>query len=207
MACPIPPNGVTTKEMAVTDPAAAVGATKNCNIIPRAARKTHGLKTGDWKYGRIEVRARIPKTVGSWAAIWMLPTDTQYGGWPASGEIDIMENVGFIPDTIYSTLHTTAFNGMIGTQKTAGLATEKDAQQFHQYAMDWYPDHIDFWIDNTLYHQFKNEHKTTAEWPFDRLFHLILNVAVGGNWGGKNGVNEKDWPQQMLVDYVRVYKW
>ncbi|MDX2281304.1 MAG: glycoside hydrolase family 16 protein [Saprospiraceae bacterium] len=161
---------------------------------------------GDWQYGRIEVRAKLPITLGSWSAIWMLPTQNVHGGWPADGEIDIMEYVGYIPDTIYGTVHTEAFNGMKGTQKTGSMFFGKNAQDFHLYALDWYPDRIDFWVDNTMYHRFKNEHKTNAEWPFDKAFHLILNMAVGGNWGGKKGVDEQHWPQQMLVDYVRVYK-
>lgn len=160
---------------------------------------------GDWKYGRIEAKAKIPRGVGTWSAIWMLPTDWKYGGWPASGEIDIMENVGFMPDSIIGTVHTQAYNGMMGTQKTKGHSVPDCDEKFHVYAIEWRPDKIDYYIDDTLYYTVLNEHKTFAEWPFDQRFHLILNIAVGGNWGGTKGVDDSIWPQKMELDYVRVY--
>lgn len=161
---------------------------------------------GDWKYGRMEVKAKLPQGRGIWPAIWMLPTEWKYGGWPESGEIDIMENVGYLPDSVYASVHTGAFNHVKGTNKTAGLLRTDLAENFHVYAIEWTPEKISFFIDDVLYHAFTNEHKTSAEWPFDQPFHLLLNVAVGGNWGGKMGVDESIFPQTMLVDYVRVYQ-
>ena len=161
---------------------------------------------GDWKYGYIEARAKLPQGTGVWPAIWMLPTDWAYGGWPASGEIDIMEHVGYHPDIVYGTVHTQAFNHGIGTQKGDSIAVEDVHQQFHVYAIDWSPEKIDFIVDGEPYHTFKNEGTGFEAWPFDKPFHLLINLAVGGNWGGAQGVDEEIWPQRLEVDYVRVYQ-
>ncbi|MGF2412564.1 glycoside hydrolase family 16 protein [Ferruginibacter sp.] len=161
---------------------------------------------GDWKYGRIEAKAKLPAGTGMWPAIWMLPTKWEYGGWPKSGEIDIMENVGYWPDSALGTVHTGAYNGMLGTQKTSGLNITDLSKAFHVYAIEWTPDMISFFIDNKKYNEFKNDHKGIDEWPFDKEFHLLMNVAVGGNWGGKFGVDDKIFPQQLTIDYVRVYQ-
>ncbi len=161
---------------------------------------------GDWTYGRIVARARLPKGLGTWPAIWMLPTDWTYGGWPASGEIDIMEFVGYMPDSLFGSVHTQRFNHVIGTQVTRGLYSNTLSSAFHEYAIEWDPEKIDFFFDGQRYQTFQNRHEGPEAWPFDRRFHLILNLAVGGNWGGKMGVDTSIWPQQMRVDYVRVYQ-
>jgi len=161
---------------------------------------------GDWKYGRIEVRAKLPHGKGIWPAIWMLPTQWKYGGWPKSGEIDIMEFVGYMPDSLFGSVHTGLYNHSIGTQKTKGISLKDLATAFHVYAIEWTADKIDFLIDNKKFFEFKNEHTGTGAWPFDQEFHVILNIAVGGNWGGKYGVDDSIFPQRMEVDYVRVYQ-
>ena len=161
---------------------------------------------GDWKYGRIEVRAKNPSGVGTWPAIWMLPTENIYGHWPGSGEIDIMEHVGYVPDTVYGTVHTKAYNHGIGTQKGGQMLVADSETDFHVYGVEWTADRIDFFIDEDIYFSFLNEGLTSEEWPFDQAFHLILNVAVGGHWGGANGIDDSIWPQRMEVDYVRVYQ-
>jgi beta-glucanase (GH16 family) len=161
---------------------------------------------GDWLYGRIEVRAQLPAGRGLWPAIWMLPTDWAYGGWPASGEIDIMENVGFMPDSVFGSIHTKRFNHVIGTQVTKGLYLKDLYTAFHTYAIEWDASQVKFFVDENLYSTFHNSGKGWEEWPFDRRFHLLLNVAVGGNWGGKQGVDEDIFPTSMVVDYVRVYQ-
>lgn len=160
---------------------------------------------GDWKYGRIEICAKLPTGRGTWPAIWMLPTEWAYGGWPASGEIDIMEHVGYEPDSIVATAHTQAYNHVKGTQRRSDIYNSTIETAFHVYAIEWRPERIDFFMDGTKYHSFANEQKTFAEWPYDRTFHLLLNIAVGGHWGGHKGVDETIWPQRMEVDYVRVY--
>jgi len=161
---------------------------------------------GDWTYGKISIRAKLPTGLGTWPAIWMLPSANKFGGWPNSGEIDIMEHVGYESDTIYGTVHTTSYNHMIGTQ--VGKATyQPDAEStFKTYSIEWDEDQITWSIDGSQYHSFDNRKMTEKEWPFDEEFHLILNIAVGGNWGGKKGIDTEIWPQQMIVDWVRVYQ-
>ncbi|NME67137.1 carbohydrate-binding protein [Flammeovirga aprica] len=160
---------------------------------------------GDWLYGRIEVKAKLPGAGrGTWPAIWMLPTDWEYGGWPNSGEIDIMENVGYDPNVVHGTVHTEAYNHILGTQLAGKVEKSNYHSEFHIYAVNWYEDKIDFFIDDELYFT-HHKHGGSAEWPFDKRFHLILNIAVGGNWGGAQGVDSSIWPKQMEVDYVRVY--
>ena len=161
---------------------------------------------GDWKYGRIEVSAKIPLGIGTWPAIWMLPTDWEYGGWPASGEIDIMEHVGYDPNVVHGSVHTEAYNHSIGTQKTSKLTIPTATSTFHTYAIEWFEDHIDYYIDSTKYFSFNNENSGWQKWPFDKRFHLILNIAVGGNWGGVKGIRTEAFPATMEIDYVRVYQ-
>ncbi len=161
---------------------------------------------GDWLYGRFEVKAKIPKGRGTWPAIWMLPSDNSYGGWPASGEIDIMEHVGYDVNKIHSSVHTSAYNHTRGTQKTASKFIADATDSFHVYRIDWTPLAVRSYIDNVLYFEFKNENTGFAAWPFNKNFFFILNVAVGGNWGGAQGVDDAAFPNSMTVDYVRVYK-
>ena len=161
---------------------------------------------GDWKYGRIEVRAQLPGGLGLWPAIWMLPTEKKYGIWPKSGEIDIAETVGYTPDSVYQTVHTGSFNGMLGTQKVSLVPVKKLYTDFHNYSIEWGPESIRFMIDGVSQQVFNNSHQSKDEWPFDQLFHLVLNVAVGGDFGGKKGVDQSVFPRQMKVDYVRVYQ-
>jgi beta-glucanase (GH16 family) len=161
---------------------------------------------GDWLYGRIEVSAKVPTGKGTWPAIWMLSTDWEYGGWPESGEIDIMEHVGYDPNVVHGSVHTKAYNHTIGTQKTATLPISTATTEFHKYAIEWFSDHIDFYIDSIKYFTFKNENKGWAYWPFDKRFHIILNLAVGGNWGGAQGIDPSAFPAKIEIDYVRVYK-
>ncbi|MGE5355811.1 MAG: family 16 glycosylhydrolase [Deltaproteobacteria bacterium] len=169
-----------------------------------SARLRTKLK-GDWLYGKVEVKAKVPTGLGTWPAIWMLPTDWAYGGWPQSGEIDIMEHVGYDPNVIHGSIHTDAYNHVKGTQKSSSQKVPDATTEFHVYAIEWYEDRIDFYIDNNKYFSFANENKGWATWPFDKRFHLILNLAVGGNWGGAKGVNPDHFPAQMEIDYVRVY--
>lgn len=162
---------------------------------------------GDWLYGRVEAYAKLPSGTGTWPAIWMLPTNWVYGSWPKSGEIDIMEYVGYDPGVVHGSIHTEAYNHVLGTQKTATISVPDAETAFHLYALEWTPEKIDIYVDNNKYFTFDNEHKDYKTWPFDQVFHLILNIAVGGNWGGAQGVDPNIWPQKMYVDYVRVYQY
>lgn len=165
---------------------------------------------GDWLYGKIEVCAKLPDGIGTWPAIWMLPTDWEYGSWPASGEIDIMEHVGYNQDTIHASIHTMSYYHRINTQKTATKFVKGVSEEFHVYAIEWLPDKIMAYIDGELYFTFQpagyKENPTYKEWPFDKRMHLLLNIAVGGNWGGAMGMDDSIYPKQMAVDYVRVYQ-
>lgn len=162
--------------------------------------------SGEWTYGRIEVRAKLPTGKGMWPAIWMLGTNIDSAGWPACGEIDIMENVGFEPNLIHGNIHTQAYNHVKKTNKGASLTVAKPYETFHVYAVEWFTDHIDLFIDEQKYFTFKNEGTGTDVWPYDRPFYLILNIAVGGSWGGMQGIDDTIFPQQMTIDYVRVYE-
>ncbi len=160
----------------------------------------------DWKYGRMEVKARIPQGRGNWPAIWMLPTKNSYGGWPRSGEIDIMEHVGYDQGNMHGTVHTESFNHTKGTQKGDSVQIADISDQFHVYAIEWTKDQIDFFMDDTKYHTFKNTGNGSEDWPFDQPFYMILNLAIGGNWGGKMGIANDIFPNRLEIDYVRVYQ-
>ena len=159
-----------------------------------------------WKYGKIEVRAKLPKGIGQWPAIWMLGDNRNEVGWPECGEIDIMEHVGFNKDTIFGSLHSTTYNHIKRTQRTKGIYITNPYDKFHSYAIEWTPEKIDFLLDGKVYYHVENDHKTTLEWPFDQGFYLKINNAIGGMWGAQKGIDDSVFPQQMLIDYVRVYQ-
>jgi len=162
---------------------------------------------------RVEVRARLPTGKGTWPAIWMLPEESRYGNWPHSGEIDIMEAVGCTGNKVYGTVHTGAYNHVLHTEKSNSKRTEVDA--WHVYTVEWTATEIRWYIDNVLYHSFAhNSHHDSEKWPFDRQFYLILNLAVGGSWGGYclhqeppscHSSSEFGHEQAMEVDFARVY--
>lgn len=163
---------------------------------------------GDWKYGRFEIRAKLPKGQGYWPAIWMLPTENSYGRWPHSGEIDIMEVVGHKPDQLHGTLHYAnreRHHTYRGTNTTLNVGTFADS--FHVFALEWEPGTMRWYLDNQLYQTQTNWSSGTNAFPapFDQRFHLILNLAVGGNWPGKPNTTTV-FPQAMTVDFVRVYQ-
>lgn len=161
---------------------------------------------GDFLYGRFEIRAKLPSGRGTWPAIWMLPTDGAYGGWPQSGEIDIMEHVGFDPDKVHVSVHTGAYYHKIGTHKTSTKMVAGAMTGFHRYRVDWTPYAVRGYIDDEQVYEFVNEGAGPAVWPFDKRFHLLLNIAVGGDWGGQKGVDDAIFPARMQIDYVRVYR-
>ena len=165
---------------------------------------TKGKKT--LTYGKVEIKARLQGARGAWPAIWMLPTDWEYGDWPKSGEIDIMENVGYDPDTIVGSSHTEKYNHAIGTQKNAKIACPDCYKAFHVYALEWEEDEYRLYVDDQLYFTFKNEGIGYEVWPYDKRFHILLNLAIGGNWGGQKGIDDSLFPHVFEIDYVRVYK-
>ena len=173
------------------------------NSITSASINTSGKKS--MLYGRIEVKAKLPTGIGTWPAIWMLGENINEVDWPACGEIDIMENVGYDPDTIHANIHTKAYNHMIGTNKGNRIGVEKPFETFNVYAVNWYKDHMDFFVNDSLYFSFKNEGTGNDVWPFDKPHYLLINLAIGGGWGGNKGVDDNIFPQKYYVDYVKVY--
>lgn len=179
-----------------------------------AAQDTVAYQTGcidtkgkfSFLYGKVEVRAKMPQGGGSWPAIWLMPEKSKYGGWPRSGEIDVMEHLNF--DTIfYQTLHSSYIDQLNKKDNPKYFATASfNVGAFNVYGMEWYADRIDFFINGTKtfsYPKIANDTSAT-QWPFDQPFYIILNQALGGNWPGP--VNDKHLPQQFEIDYVRVYQ-
>lgn len=160
---------------------------------------------GDWTYGFFEIRAKLPCGVGTWPAIWMLPSDPAVE-WPEGGEIDIMEHVGFEPGVIHHSIHTTAFNFSRGTQKTSQHLLSDACEAMHKYQLLWTPDFLLFGVDDQPKLLFKKESDKRARWPFDQPQHLLLNIAIGGTWGGQKGIDAAALPARMEIDYVRVYQ-
>jgi beta-glucanase (GH16 family) len=159
-----------------------------------------------FRYGRVEVRAKLPKARGTWPAIWLLGGDIMEVGWPQSGEIDIMEHVGHEPGRIYGTVHTPAFNHALGTSKGGSVTVADAGDAFHVYAAEWSAQRIDFFVDDRRYFSFEKQRDDPAVWPFDKPFYVILNLAVGGSWGGERGIDAAAFPQRFVIDYVRVYR-
>ena len=181
-----------------------IGSSKGLRYYSSARLRTYGK--GDWKYGRIEVKAKVASGQGIWPAIWMLPTDWLFGGWPSSGEIDIMEHVGYDLGVVHGSVHTEAYNHKINTQRSSARKIANVDTEFHVYSIIWDKDKISFFIDDVQYFLFENDQQGNYKtWPFDQRFHLLINIAVGGDWPG-NPDNSTNFPRKMLVDYVRVYE-
>ncbi|NUQ82442.1 MAG: glycoside hydrolase family 16 protein [Bacteroidetes bacterium] len=162
---------------------------------------------GDWTYGRIDVKAKLPKGTGTWPAIWMLGSNIGTAGWPTCGEIDIMEHVGYDQGWVHASVHTDTYNHVKGTQRTAKVFSTDVSTDFHVYSLRWTADSISVYMDDNKYFTFKKDtNATNAEWPFNKPQFLLLNIAVGGNWGGVKGVDQNAFPAVMEVDYVRVYR-
>ncbi|MDP8242966.1 MAG: glycoside hydrolase family 16 protein [Candidatus Hinthialibacter antarcticus] len=163
---------------------------------------------GDWLYGKIEARAKMPKGQGYWPAIWMMPTDSAYGGWASSGEIDIMEYLGHEPNKVHGTLHYGAsWPDNVHSGKPFAIDEGSFADEFHVFALEWEEGVMRWYVDGELYQtQTKwSTNKALFPAPFDKRFHLIMNLAVGGNWPGAPD-DETVFPQSLQVDYIRVYQ-
>jgi beta-glucanase (GH16 family) len=161
---------------------------------------------GEWQEGRIEVRAKLPAGRGTWPAIWLLAAVEKLS-WPDDGEIDVMEHVGFDPGIVHASIHTKKYNHLAGTQKTATTKVADCSTSFHVYSVEWSRDRIEICVDDTKYFTYARESGARSDsWPFDKKFYLILNLAIGGNWGGEKGVDDTIFPVRMEVDYVRVFE-
>jgi beta-glucanase (GH16 family) len=186
--------------------------------------RVHSQGKGDLLYGRVEARAWLPRGKGTWAAIWMLPTDpfkyattceegedwqgsSTCDAWPKSGEIDILEHVGYQMGHVHGTVHSFAYYWINWEQRKGRILVDDVADAWHVYAMEWTPDKIEIFVDDALYFTYINEGTGWEAWPFDHPYHVILNVAVGGMWGrAGGGIDDSIFPQRMLVDYVRMYE-
>ena len=156
-------------------------------------------------YGRVEVRAKLPVCLGSWPAIWMFPQDRS--DWPACGEIDIIEHVGYDPNNIYFTVHSTELNSNNQPNRYASSAPIQNPEDWHVYAFEWQPDRLMWYIDDEL--QFtvvRSRVYSDSNWPFNKDFYLLLNFAFGGGWGGREGIDPEALPLEYVIDYVRVYQ-
>ncbi len=157
----------------------------------------------EFQYGRLEARAKIPTGQGIWPAFWMLGANISKVGWPKAGEIDILEYVGRNPHQVYTTLHTQDSHGNSVNSKKTEIKGLEDG--FHVYAIEWTKDKIEFFVDDLSVYTFQPQVKNEDTWPFNQPFFFILNVAVGGNFGGQD-VDNAIFPQQFVIDYVRVYQ-
>lgn len=156
------------------------------------------------QYGTVEVRAKLPKGRGTWPAIWMLSEKMRK--WPNDGEIDIMEHVGYNQGHIHASAHTKDHKKKINTQKTDTIIVKDASEKFHVYKMNWTPEKIEVYVDNKKFFTCINEEKTYDAWAFDQPYFIILNLAIGGSWGGIKGIDDTIFPQKYYIDYVRVYK-
>lgn len=158
-----------------------------------------------WTYGFFEIRAKLPCAVGSWPAIWMLPEDDSIP-WPNGGEIDIMEHVGHVPGEINQTVHTQAYNHILNTHRFAKFMVPDACDTMHRYQLLWTPDFVLTGMNDQPKFMFRRDTDDRARWPFDRPMHLLLNIAVGGSWGGQRGIDDAAFPARFEIDYVRVYQ-
>ena len=158
-------------------------------------------------YGKFDIRAKLPKGKGSWPAIWMLGESISSIGWPDCGEIDIMEHVGYDEGMIHGSVHTEDYNHMYNTQKSGSKYIENVTDAFHVYSLEWSPFYLRYLIDDEpFFFVYNDSNGDNGRWPFDDPHYIILNLAIGGDWGGVQGVSASDFPMRMMVDYVRVFK-
>jgi beta-glucanase (GH16 family) len=157
-------------------------------------------------YGRIEAYARVPKGRGTWPAVWLLGETFPKVGWPACGEIDILEYVGMDPFRVHANIHVEAYNHLKNNGKGKSIRIRNAHEEFHLFAVEWYKDRLEFFLDDVRYLVYRKERDDLKVWPFDQPHFLILNLAVGGDWGGQRGIDESLFPHTFEVDYVRYYK-
>ena len=161
------------------------------------------VKSG-WTYGYIEASIKLPKGKGTWPAFWMMPVN--FRSWPADGEIDIMEEVGYHPDYVSSSLHANAHVHSNGTQVTHEMKCPGAEGEFHTYAILWTAKNITTYVDGKVQLSYDNRGLGRDDWPYDDPFYVIFNLAWGGDWGGAQGVDENALPATMEVDYIRVFQ-
>ena len=173
------------------------------NNYTSARLVTKGKK--DFRYGKIKVKAKLPKGRGVWPAVWMLSSKVPRT-WPDDGEIDIMENVGYTPGVITAAAHVKKDkSGNAILSSTNEITVASASEKFHVYTLTWTPQRLEWLVVNKLFHSLDKGNKPVWQWPFDGKFYLLINIAVGGSWGGRQGIDDSIFPQSMVVDWVRYY--
>ena len=190
----------TTENHKLVDGNLVITAKKEGEKYTSTRITTAGKK--EFKYGYMEARAKLPVGQGIWPAFWMLGSNIKQAGWPLSGEIDILEYIGREPHTAYTTLHTKANHGDHASSKKTPIADIENG--FHTYGANWTAEFIEFYIDGKSVYKFEPKDKSVEVWPFNQPFYFIVNVAVGGNFGGPE-VDDSIFPQEYTIDYIRVY--
>jgi beta-glucanase (GH16 family) len=201
-----PENAATDGESHLVITARDAPPTLDCYYGPCKYTSARLLTQGKFEltYGRVEARLKVPPGAGLWPAFWMLGTNIGAVGWPASGEIDIMENVGRQPNKLYGTLHGPGYSGSNGFGRTIDLPAPL-ADHFHVFAIEWKKDAIRWTVDGAEFHTASPTDVAPNDWAYNHAFFLLLNLAVGGNFGGPVSPDTV-FPASMLVDYVRVYE-
>jgi beta-glucanase (GH16 family) len=159
-----------------------------------------------FRHARIEVCAKMPRGRGVWPAVWLLGTDMDTVGWPKCGEIDVMEFVGFEPATVHANVHSDTYNHMHGNGRGVRIPLADPSDAFHVYGVQWDARRMEFTLDGRTTFVVDNDGTGVGSWPFDQPFYLLLNFAVGGSWGGQQGVDEAVFPQRLEIDWVRVWQ-
>lgn len=172
---------------------------------PYTSASIHTRYKVPFTYGRVEVRAKLPACKGTWPAIWLMPNKDVYGMWPRSGEIDIMEQVGFDPDIVHFTAHSYLNHGE-GNKQHNSMRVPTNHTDFHVYALDWLPNKLTWYVDGKRGFTVVKTSSLWTGWPYDQDFYLILNLAWGGGWGGQHGLDPASLPQTYQVDYVRIFQ-
>lgn len=161
---------------------------------------------GDWLYGKIEFSAKVPAGKGIWPAVWMMPTYSEFGSWPRSGEIDIMEYVGFEPDKLHHYVHFEGNDGTGHDSEGISYPFAEPYNQFIKFTLIWTPEKIEWYVNDVKKYTYLKRSDNYRLWPFDKRFYLKLNLAYGGAWGGQQGIDDTKLPHQFMIDYIRVYQ-
>ena len=184
-----------------------IQALYNANTGEYTSGRVNTIGKKSYMYGRLDVRAKLPVGVGSWPAIWLMPQGAKYGSeYIANGELDIMEEVGADANEVSSSTHSQGYNPSFGNTRYCLKTIPGANSAFHTYSLEWTPSYMSYLIDGTEYCHVNNDYTGYLSWPYDQQFYLILNLAVGGSWGGYKGVDTTSMPWQFQIDYVRLYQ-
>ena len=187
--------------------------------------RVHSWGHRAFRYGRLDIRARVPEGRGVWPALWLLPDDPYryattchsdarewQGGdecdaWPNSGEIDLMEHIGYEPRVVHGTVHTRDYYSRHGNQVGGAIVVPDLGEAFHTYSLVWREGALAMYVDGVRYFAYFDDGDGSGQWPFDHAFHIVMNLAVGGAWGAAHGpVEASAFPRKLEVDSLRLYE-